>query len=206
MRPTSIRCYTASSSRGGRRLGDRVDRGGHLLLVHGTAILDSSRVHCLGFCDALARLGGRAAIGHSVDTERAGVAVDGLHVETVVLDVSVRLVQDLAESVSVLKGLVLLSRHDWCVVEVVEDLACSLGQDNLLLGALNDGGSVDVKGLLELLAGDVGQLRLGDERLCLVSDKLLLKLGDLGGRGLLVLELGDLVKGLQSVSLSLLVS
>jgi hypothetical protein len=49
------------------------------------------------------------------------------------------------------------------------------------------------EGGLELLAGDVGQLGLGDEGLGLSADKLLLEDYNLGGVGLLVLQLGNLV-------------
>lgn len=52
------------------------------------------------------------------------------------------------------------------------------------------------EGSLELLAGDVGELGLGDEGLGLSTDKLLLEDDNLGAVGLLVLELGDLVRDL----------
>ncbi len=50
-----------------------------------------------------------------------------------------------------------------------------------------------VEGRLELLAGNVGELSLGNERLGLGTDELLLENDNLGAVGLLVLELGDLV-------------
>jgi hypothetical protein len=66
----------------------------------------------------------------------------------------------------------------------------------LLLGTLNDGCSVDIVSLLELLAGDVGELGFSDERLGLCADKLLLKSDNLDRAGLLVLELLDFVRDL----------
>lgn len=59
---------------------------------------------------------------------------------------------------------------------------------------------MDVVCLLELLAGDVGQLSLGDERLGFGADKFLLKSDELGRLGLLVLQLLDLVLDLYVVS------
>lgn len=35
-------------------------------------------------------------------------------------------------------------------------------EEDLLLGALDDGGGVQVVGFFEFLAGDVGELRFGD--------------------------------------------
>lgn len=46
---------------------------------------------------------------------------------------------------------------------------------------------------LELLTGDVGQLGLSDEGLGFSAHKFLLKNNNLGGVGLLVLQLGNLV-------------
>ena len=70
----------------------------------------------------------------------------------------------------------------------------------MLLGSLDDGGGVDVVCLLELLAGDVGQLSLGDERLGFGADEFLLESDEFGGLGLLVLQLLDLILDLYVVS------
>lgn len=67
------------------------------------------------------------------------------------------------------------------------------GDDGELLAVLAHGVKLVGEGGLELLAGDVGQLGLGDEGLGLSADKLLLEDYNLGGVGLLVLQLGNLV-------------
>ena len=67
------------------------------------------------------------------------------------------------------------------------------GDDGELLAVLAHGIELVGEGGLELLAGDVGQLGLGDEGLGLSADKLLLEDDNLGGVGLLVLQLGNLV-------------
>lgn len=67
------------------------------------------------------------------------------------------------------------ARHNGSVVEQVDELACLGCEQNLLLGALDDGSSVNIVGLLELLAGDVGELGLGDERLGFGADEFLLE-------------------------------
>lgn len=59
---------------------------------------------------------------------------------------------------------------------------------------------MDVVCLLELLAGDVGQLSLGDERLGFGADELLLEGDELGGLGLFVLQFLDLILDLDVVS------
>jgi hypothetical protein len=70
----------------------------------------------------------------------------------------------------------------------------------LLLGSLDHGGGVDVVGFFEFLAGDVGELSLGDERLGFGADELLLKGDELGGLGLFVLQFLDLILDLDVVS------
>ena len=65
--------------------------------------------------------------------------------------------------------------------------------DGDLLAVLTQGIKlVGVRGL-DLLAGDVGKLSLSDQRLGLGTNQLLLENDDLGGVGLLVLQLRDLV-------------
>lgn len=87
----------------------------------------------------------------------------------------------------------LLAGHDGSVVKEVDELACLGCEQDLLLGALDDGRGVDVVGFLELLTGDVGELGFGDERLGFGADEFLLESDDLGGFWLLVLELLDLI-------------
>lgn len=94
--------------------------------------------------------------------------------------------------VSVVGGARLARGHGGVVDELQEVLPVP-GDDGELLAVLAEGVElVRVRGL-ELLARDVGELGFGDEGLGLGADELLLEHHDLGGVGLLVLELGDLV-------------
>lgn len=68
--------------------------------------------------------------------------------------------------------------------------------DGHFLGVLAQSVELVVEGSLELLPGNVGQLRLSDEGFGLCAHKLLLKDNDSGRVGLLVLELRDLVGNL----------
>ena len=90
-----------------------------------------------------------------------------------------------------------ISRDNGSIIDEVEQLSCVLGQQDLLLGALDDSGGVKVVSLLELLAGDVGKLCLGDERLSLCADELLLEGDNLDRAGLLVLQLLDFIGNLE---------
>lgn len=135
--------------------------------------------------------------GHGVDTKTTSIGVNRLDVGSPGSELVFGNVQDFSCSLSVSEGGVGISGNDGSVVNEVEQLSCVLGQKDLLLGALNDGSSVNVVSLLELLAGDVGKLSLGDEGLCLCANKLLLESDDLGGAGLLVLKLLNLVGDLQ---------
>ena len=96
----------------------------------------------------------------------------------------------------------LLAGYDGRVVEQVDQLACLGCEQDLLLGALDDGRGVDVVGFLELLARDVGELGFGDEGLGFGADELLLEGDELGGFGLFVLELLDLVLDLWAMILA----
>lgn len=109
-------------------------------------------------------------------------------------------VESLPCQLSVVVGWALLAGHDGRVVEQVDELSRLGREQDLFLGSLDYSGGVDVVGLLELLAGDVGQLSLGDERLGFGADELLLESDELGGFGLLVLQLLDLVLDLYVVS------
>lgn len=90
-----------------------------------------------------------------------------------------------------------VSGNDGSVINKIEQLSCILGQQDLLLGTLNDGSGVEVVCLLELLTGDVGELGFGDERLSLCTDKFLLESDNLDRAGLLVLQLLDFVRDLE---------
>jgi hypothetical protein len=135
---------------------------------------------------------------HSIGTKVASVGVDGLDVGSPGSELVFGDVQDFSCSLGVRECGVDISRNDRSVVNEVEQLSCVLGQQDLLLGALDDSGGVKVVGLLELLAGDVGKLGLGDEGLSLCADELLLEGDNLDRAGLLVLELLDLVGNLNS--------
>jgi hypothetical protein len=65
--------------------------------------------------------------------------------------------------------------------------------DGNLFAVLSKGVKLVRVGSLNLFASDVGQLCLGDERLGLGANQLLLENNNLGGIGLLVLELRNLV-------------
>jgi hypothetical protein len=109
-------------------------------------------------------------------------------------------VEGLSCQLGVVVGWTLLAGHNGRIVKQVDELSCLCRKQDLLLGSLDDGGGVDVVCLLEFLAGDVGQLSLGDKRLGFGADELLLESDELGGLGLLVLQLLDLVLDLDAVS------
>jgi hypothetical protein len=90
-------------------------------------------------------------------------------------------------------GLAGLAGGDRGVVDELEQVLSVASNDGELLAVLAHGVELVGEGGLELLAGDVGQLGLGDQGLGLGADKLLLENNNLGGVGLLVLQLGDLV-------------
>ena len=70
------------------------------------------------------------------------------------------------------------------------------GNDGNLLRVLTESVELVGESGLELLAGNVRELSLGDERLGFGADQLLLENDNLGAVGLLVLELGNLVGNL----------
>jgi hypothetical protein len=67
------------------------------------------------------------------------------------------------------------------------------GDDGDLLAVFAKSVELVLEGSLDLLAGDVGELGFGDQRLCLGADELLLKNDDARGLRVFVLELSDLV-------------
>lgn len=82
------------------------------------------------------------------------------------------------------------------VVDKLEQVLAVACNDSHLLRVLAQSVKLVVEGSLELLTGDVGQLRLSDKRLGLCAHELLLKNDNSGRVGLLVLELRDLVGNL----------
>jgi len=129
-------------------------------------------------------------------TKVAGVAVNGLKVWLPGAEVFLGHVENLPRGDDVLERRVCVARDHGSVVEQVQQLSRILSKQDLLLCALDDGGRVDVVGLLELLTGDVGQLGFGDKRLSFGTDELLLELNNLGRGWLLVFQLLDLVLNL----------
>ena len=118
---------------------------------------------------------------HGVCSKVAGVALDRRNTWLPHAQLVLGLVKHIARGLGVGERLVRVAWYDWGVVEHLDQLARVLGKHDLLLGALDDGSGVDIVGLLELLARDVGQLRFGDEGLGFGAHELLLELGDFGG-------------------------
>jgi hypothetical protein len=101
----------------------------------------------------------------------------------------------LAGLVSVI-SLASLAGSDWGIVDELEEVLSVSGDDGDLLTVLAQSIKLVCVGGLDLFASDVGQLGLSDERFGLGSHELLFEDDDLGRVGLLVLELGDLVRDL----------
>ena len=101
----------------------------------------------------------------------------------------------LASLVSIVRGAGLPRRHRSIVNQIKQMLP--IPRNNCqLLAVLAHGIELIVKPRLELLARDVAQLGLGDQALSLGAHQLLLQHHDARAIGLLVLELGDLVRDL----------
>lgn len=90
-------------------------------------------------------------------------------------------------------GVAGLTRSDGSVVDQVEQVLSIAGDNGDLLAVLAERIKLVLEGSLDLFAGDVGQLSLGDEGLGLGTDKLLLQHDDARRVGVLVLELGNLI-------------
>ena len=95
---------------------------------------------------------GRLA-GHQIGAEAVGVGGDLLQVGLPALQLLLGVGQDLAGLGGVAEGLADVARYDGRVVQAVEEAAPVLGEDDLLLGALDGGGELEVEGFLELLTG-----------------------------------------------------
>ncbi len=101
----------------------------------------------------------------------------------------------LAGLVAIVGGTRLARRHGR-VVDQLKQVLSEAGDDGHLLAMLAQSVELVRVGGLDLLARDVGQLRLRDEGLGLGAHELLLENDNLGGVGLLVLQLSDLVRDL----------
>lgn len=88
--------------------------------------------------------------------------MNGLNIPAPAPQARFSIVQDLARDLGVLVRSALLAGHDGRVVQQVDEAAGLGCEEDLLLGALDDGGGVQVVGFFEFLAGDVGELRFGD--------------------------------------------
>jgi len=93
-------------------------------------------------------------------------------------------------------GVAGLTWGDWGVVNQLEKVLAVSGDDGHLLRVLTESVELVVEGSLQLLAGDVGKLSLGDKGFGLGTDELLLENDNLWRVWLLVLELSDLVSDL----------
>lgn len=93
-------------------------------------------------------------------------------------------------------GLASLTRSDGSIIDKLKEVLSVASNNGKLLTVLAHGIKLVGKGSLELLTSDVGQLCLGNEGLGFSAHKLLLKDDNLGGVGLLVLQLSDLVGNL----------
>jgi hypothetical protein len=85
------------------------------------------------------------------------------------------------------------SRGDRVIVDELEEMLAVACNDSKLLAVLAHGIELVGESSLELLAGDVGKLSLGDEGLSLRTHEFLLENNNPRGVGLLVLQLGNLV-------------
>lgn len=79
------------------------------------------------------------------------------------------------------------------VIDQVDQVLAIAGDDGDLFAVLAQCVELVLEGGLDLLAGDVGELRFGDQGLGFGADKLLLKDDNARRLRILVLELGDLV-------------
>lgn len=86
-----------------------------------------------------------------------------------------------------------LAGCDGGVVDQLEQVLAVAGDNGDLFAMLAQGVELVGVGGLDLLAGNVGQLGLSDERFGLGTDKFLLENDDLGRVGLLVFQVSDLV-------------
>ena len=156
----------------------------------GLAVLE--RLVLAGEVVALAGVAGSAALGEGARAGGELGADGGVLLDPVGQGVLAVLDDGLGGLVAVV-GLAGLAGGDGGVVDKLEQVLAVAGDDGHLLAVLAQGVELVGEGGLQLLAGDVGELGLSNERLGLGTDELLLEDDDLGAVGLLVLELGNLV-------------
>ena len=156
----------------------------------GLAVLE--RLVLTGEVVALTGVAGSAALGESA---RAGgeLGADGGVLLHPVGESILAVLDDGLGGLVAVVGLASLTRGDGGVVNQFEEVLAVAGDDSHLLAVLAERIELVGEGSLQLLAGDVGKLGLGDERLGLSTDKLLLEDDNLRAVGLLVLQLSDLV-------------
>lgn len=140
----------------------------------------------------LAGVAGSTALGESAGASGQAGLDGGVLLDPVGEGILAVLDDGLGGLVAVV-GLAGLAGSDRGVVDELEEVLAVAGDDGHLLAVLAQGVELVGEGSLQLLAGDVGELGLSDERLGLGADKLLLENDNLGAVGLLVLELGNLV-------------
>lgn len=90
-------------------------------------------------------------------------------------------------------GRACLARGHRSVVDQLKQVLSVAGDDGHLLAVLAQRVELVCVGGLDLLTGDVGELRFGDERLGFGADEFLLEDNNLGRVGLFVFQLCDLV-------------
>ena len=156
----------------------------------GLAVLE--RLVLAGEVVALTGVAGCATLGESARASGKLGADGGVLLDPVGEGILAVLDDGLGGLVAVV-GLAGLARSDRGVVDELEEVLAVAGNDGHLLAVLAERIELVGEGGLQLLAGDVGELGLSDERLGLGADKLLLEDNDLGAVGLLVLELSNLV-------------
>ena len=156
----------------------------------GLAVLE--RLVLAGEVVALTGVAGCATLGESARASGELGADGGVLLDPVGEGILAVLDDGLGGLVAVV-GLASLTRGDRGVVNQLEEVLAVAGDDGHLLAVLAERIELVGEGSLQLLTSDVGKLGLGDERLGLGTDKLLLKDDNLGAVGLLVLELSNLV-------------
>lgn len=162
-------------------------------VVVGVLVGGQPRVSHLGFLvlDALLDVVG-AALGESARSRGQVRSHGGARSHPVGQGVLAVLDDRLAGIVSVVR-LACLAGGDWGVVDKLQQVLSVAGDDGNLLAVLAQSVKLVGKGGLDFLAGDVGQLGFGHQRLGLGTNQFLLEHDDAGRVGVLVLELGDFV-------------
>jgi hypothetical protein len=102
-------------------------------------------------------------VRHGIGTQHPALRRDARVARLPSPQTLLRVVESLSCQLGVVVGRTLLAGNDGRVVEQVDELARLGREQDLLLGALDDGGGVDVVGFFEFLARDVGELGFGDE-------------------------------------------